>query len=373
MLSLIEVKTKSQLREFIHLPLAVYADYPDWVPPLFADERKFHSPKHNEALASSSVKRWMLYREGKGVGRIMGIINHEYNAKHQSKTARFFQLDCIHNAEVSNHLLEAVETWARQAGMDKIIGPFGFSDKDPQGIKIDGFDHPSVLLTPSNPPYLQHLIEQRGYTKEIDCVSYEMQVTPQLPATYQRICSRIRQRGYLQLREFKKRSQLQPYIVPVLRMLNETYTGIYGFMPLSDSEIRKLAAQYLPILNPALVKLVCGPADEPLGFVVAMPGITDGLRKSKGKLFPLGFLHILHSLKYSRQLVLLLGAVKPAFRGLGVTALLAEALLAAAHQRGMTVIDTHLILENNHLMRAEAENLGGIIHKRFRVYQKSIG
>jgi hypothetical protein len=203
-------------------------------------------------------------------------------------------------------------------------------------------------------------------------LSYELAIPDQLPASYTAIAERVRQRAHLRLVEFASRAALKPYIVPVLKLVNETYTPIYGFVPLSETEIHKLAAQYLPILNPRLVKIVVNQSGESIGFVVSMPGITRALQRSGGKLFPFGFIHLLKDLSSCKQLVLLLGAVKPGYRGTGATVLLAESLFNAARKRGMTVIDSHVILENNFLMRAEMENLGARMYKRFRVYAKDL-
>lgn len=372
MIALKEVTSPKELSTYISLPKELYKDYKNWVPPLLGDEKKFHSPKHNEALQYSDIIRYIAYKDSIPVGRIMGIINKRYNREHKETTARFYNLDCINDREISKVLIAAIEKWALQKGMDKIIGPFGFSDKDPQGLKIEGFENLAVILTPSNPPYLQQLVENEGYSKELDCLSYELKIPEQLPESYLKICNRIRNRGVYTLKEFSTRKQLKPYIMPVLQLVNETYGSIFGFVPLSEIEIKNLAAQYLPLLEPDLVKLVVDKEQLPVGFVVSMPGMTEGLQKSGGKLFPFGFLHILKAMKRTRQLVLLLGAVKPGKRGVGVTALLAEALMGDARKRKMTVIDTHVILESNYLMRAEVENLGGTIYKRFRVYQKKL-
>ena len=372
MVSLRQVLTKKDLKIFIYLPRQLYGRDPLWVPPIFADEGKFHSPKQNLAAQNADTQCWLAYNNNVPVGRIMGIINHTHNRLQGTRDVRFYQLDCVNDPSVSHLLIEAVRVWGRKKGMNKLVGPFGFSDKDPQGVKIEGFEHLAVIQTPSHPPYLRELIEQEGMVKEVDCLSYQMHIPDTFPEAYLRVCDRVNARKKFFLKEFNTRKALRPYILPVLRLLNETYTGIYGFVPLSDEEINSLAKQYLPILDPRLVKLVVDRNNEPAAFVVSMPGLSEALQKCRGQLFPFGFLHILQALKTSRQLVLLLGAVKPNYRGQGVTALLAASLLKTAKSLGMTVIDTHLILENNYPMRAEAENLGGKVYKRFRVYQQKL-
>jgi hypothetical protein len=302
----------------------------------------------------------------------MGIIHQKYNEVHGQKVARFYQLDCIHDKEVFHTLILAIEKWAKENGLNKIIGPYGFSDKDPQGYQVEGFDHLALISTPSHPPYLPELLVGEGYSKEVDCVSYLFDVPEKMPDIYFKVRDRVVSRGELQLVEFKSKSKLKPYIIPVFRLVNEAYKDIFGFVPMSETEMVKFASQYLPILDPDFVKIIVNKKNEVVAFVVSMPNMSRGLRKAKGELFPFGFIPILLSMRVTSQLDLLLGAVKPGHRGIGLTAVLACSLLASAKKRGLKKIDSHLILEENHVMRAECENLNGKVHKRYRVFSKMI-
>jgi hypothetical protein len=302
----------------------------------------------------------------------MGIIHHPYNAQHGEKTVRFFNLDCIHDQEVTHHLIGFIGRWGKEKGMHKIIGPFGFSDKDPQGLQIEGLEFLPVLATPTNPEYLRMLVEQEGYQKEIDCVSYNMPLATSLPPAYKKVFQRIHQNQSLKVVEFTSKRQLKPYILPVLRLVNEAYTPIFGFVPMSEEEMKKFAAQYLPVLDPTFVKAVVTPEGTLIAFVVAMPDLSRGIQKAKGNLFPFGFIHILRDMRNATQLNLMLGAIKPGFRGLGITVLLGNALMESAMKRGFKLMDSHLILENNHLMRRECEHVNGKVYKRFRVYSKML-
>ncbi len=367
-----EVRDKRQLREFIYLPRRLYADWPQWVPPLYADEFNFHDPRHNEALSYSDTVRFILYRDGKPVGRIMGIINRRYNEQHGESAARFFNFDCLNDVGMARTLVNAVEQWARSKSMTRMIGPYGFSDKDPQGLQVEGFENLAVIATPVNPPYLQALIEGLGYTKETECVSYRFDIPAVLPPLFNRIYERLQANPNVRLVEFTSRKQLKPYIVPVFRLVNETYAPLFGFVPMSEKEIQKFAAQYLPILDPAFVKVIVNAGNEVISFIVAMPDMSRGMQKAGGKLFPIGFIYILRAMSKSKQLNLLLGAVGERYRSMGLTVLLATSLFATARKRGLTFVDSHLVLETNKRMRAECEHVGGVIYKRYRIYQKSL-
>jgi hypothetical protein len=364
------VDSKSLLKEFIFLPEKIYKGDSRWVPPMYIDEWSFHDPKQNKALQYSEVIRILAHDGNKPVGRIMGIINHKYNQEHNEKTARFFALDCINDQQVAHVLINHIERWAKEKGITKLIGPYGFSDKDPQGLQIEGLELLPVIATPTNPDYLQQLVEHEGYAKELDCVSYQMPIPEKLSAVYQKIFDRINSNKNIRLLEFTSKRQLKPYIIPVFRLVNETYAPLFGFVPMTEEEMKKFAGQYLPVLEPSLVKVVVNASNELIAFVVSMPDMSAGVQKAKGRLFPFGFIHVLRSMRKTKQLNLLLGATKSQYRGKGINVLMGKSLFDSANKRGLTIMDSHLVLENNLVMRAECEKLGGVIRKRYRVYQK---
>lgn len=366
------VSTKSQLKEYIFLPQKIYSSYPNWVPPIYMDEWAFHNPKKNRALSYSEVVRLIAYQNNTPVGRVMGIINKKYNDQHGLKNVSFFNLDCIDDVTTSHALIRFIEQWGKEKGMNKIIGPYGFSDKDPQGLQIEGFENLPVIATPTNPAYLRQLVEAEGYKKEIDCVSYKLQVPATMPAVYEKIAIRILSNANIQLIEFKNKKELKPHILPALRLMNEAYAHLYGFSSMAEDEMQNLADQYLFVLDPEFVKVIQTSKGETIAFGVGMPDISKGIQRANGKLFPFGFIHILSASRKAKQLNLMLGAVKQGFRGIGINVLLGKAMLESARKRGFTTMDSHLILESNKPMRSEFEKVGGTIYKRYRVYQKQL-
>jgi GNAT superfamily N-acetyltransferase len=366
------VDSRHLLKEYIFLPKKIYEGDNRWVPPFYSEEWNFHDPKQNNALSYCHTVRLIAYRNGLPVGRIMGIIHHPYNLQQNEKTVRFFNLDCIQDQEVASALIRQIENWGREKGMTKIIGPYGFSDKDPQGLQVEGFEHLPVIATPTNPAYLQALVESENFQKEIDCLTYQMQVGDEIPSVYKRVYERIQKNQSLKLLEFNSKSKLKPYIIPVFQLVNEAYSHLFGFVPMTEEEIKEFADLYFDVLDPEFVKIVINQQYDIIAFVVAMPDMSRGIQKAQGKLFPFGFLYILNSMRKATQLNLLLGAVKPGFRGLGITALLGKSIMESANKRGMTIMDSHLILENNLPMRRECERIDGKVCKRYRVYSKMI-
>jgi hypothetical protein len=253
--------------------------------------------------------------------------------------------------------------------MKTLIGPFGFSDKEPQGLLTSGFEQPTVIVTNHSFEYLKEFVESFGYETKIDLVQYSVVIPEQLPDVYQKAAERIVMNGY-KVKEFTTHKELKKYIRPVFELINESYTKIFGFAAFTDKEIFDFANRYIQLLNPELVKLVLNKDNELLAFVVSMPDLSAGINKAKGRILPIGFIHILRSAKRSKQLNLMLGAIKEGYRGKGFDTLMALHLFKSARKLGLKMMDSHLIMKDNTPMRSEMEKLNGEIYKTYRVYQK---
>jgi hypothetical protein len=367
-----EVQSKKDLRKFIFLPEEIHRHHKNWVPPLYVDEWDFYNPEKNSAFRHSSTVLYLAYRDNKPVGRIMGIINHKYNKTHNETHARLFNLECWEDPETIVALTTAVENWARKNGMTKIIGPLGFSDKDPQGFMIEGFNEPMVVATNCSLPFMPGLIENCHYTKEVDLFSYRLDVPDGIPQIYNTIYQRVKNYGGFVMKEFTSKKELRKYIRPVFQLINETYAEIYGFAELENDEMDYMANKYMLILNPKFIKVVLDKNNQMAAFVIGMPEMAGGIRRARGRLFPFGILHILWERKISKMLTLYLGAIKEEYRGSGLDALMGMKMLDTAQKEKMKFMDSHLVLETNIMMRREYEKLGGVVYKKYRIYQKEL-
>jgi hypothetical protein len=367
------VTGKKALKRFIFLPAKIHAGHDSWVPPIYVDEYSHFNPKKNKAFSYCDTLMLLAYRDGEPVGRIMGIINNRYNSYRGEKTARFGYLEAREDREVVAALLEYVEDWARDRGMERIVGPYGFTDQDPEGFMIEGFDSPPTITCYYNFDWMPGMIEGLGYTKDIDYVVYKLEVPKEFPEFFQKIYDRVRRRGGFEVLEFKKRKDFKNYIKPVLHLMNECYSGsdIYGYTPLEEQEMEELAARYLPLLDPRFVKGVLKDG-EVVAFIIGMPNLVEGIQKSRGRLLPFGIFKILRATKKTKQLDFLLGAIKEPYRGRGLDVLMGMHMLVSAQDAGMEVIDTHHEMESNVRVRGEMERMGGEIYKRFRIYQKNL-
>jgi len=368
-----QLTSRKDLKTFIYLPEKIHAGHKNWVPPLYIDEWKYFNAKKNKAFAYCDTILLLAYRGKKAVGRIMGIINSRYNEFRQEKTARFGFLETREDEEVIKALLIHVEDWARRKGMTKIVGPYGFTDQDPEGFLIEGFEIRATIATVYNFEWMPRLVEKQGYTKDVDYVVYKLDVPKELPEFYKKIYERAQRKANFEIVEFRKRKELKPMVKPVLNLMNECYSQsmIYGYTPLDEKEMKSLAKRYIPVLDPKFLKVV-KKGDEIVSFVIGIPDMTEGIQKARGRLFPFGFLRILRAAKKTKQLDLLLGAIKEEYRGRGLDVMMGVKMLASAQEAGLEWIDTHHEMETNVRVRAEMEKMGGKIYKRFRVFQKAL-
>ncbi|MEE9189820.1 MAG: hypothetical protein V3U16_03520 [Candidatus Neomarinimicrobiota bacterium] len=364
------VSTRSELKKFVHLPAIIHKDHTKWVPPIYSEDLKYFSESKNKSFQKCDTLLALAYEGNRVLGRIMGIINHRYNESHNEKTARFSYLESYENEQISIALLDHVEKWARNLGMDFIAGPMGFSDQDPEGYLVFGFDEEPTIASNFNFEYIIRHLGSAGYNKDVDYVVYHVPV--EVPKFYERVLKRINssKTGY-KLVEFQKRKELETFIKPILILMNETFEGHHGFTAMDDEEMDSLAKKYLPMLDPRFIKVITV-RDDPVAFIIGMPNMNVGLRKAKGRLFPIGLFHILRARKKTKQLDLLIAGINKQYQGRGLDVLMGNAILKSAKELGYSYIDSHNEDETNLKVRAEMERANGKLYKKYRVYKKNL-
>jgi len=368
-----EVVTKSDLKEFIELPARIHKGHQNWVPPIYSQDQSFFDTKKNKSFSYCSHILLLAYRDGEAVGRVMGLINHRYNETKNENNARFSYLETYEDQEVVHLLISKIEDWARAQGTEKIVGPLGFSDKEPQGWLVDGYDQPCVLATNCNFKYQVDLLKNEGYEPEVNLVSYLVDIPDSTPPVYKRVLPRLEQlNSEFRMVEFKKRLQFRRYVKPVLNLTNRAFKTIYGSMPYEEREMDDFANQFIWLLDPRFVKVVENQDGDVVAFTVAMPDISAGIQKCRGRLFPFGLYTILKSGKKSHRLVALLGAIDEQYRGRGLDVMMGLKILESGRQQGKTQLDSHVVMENNHNMCGEYEHIGGKVYKKYTIFAKKL-
>lgn len=372
-ISIKEVKTKKDLKEFIYLPEKIHKDHKNWIPSIYMDDWEFFDPKKNKSFDHCDWVMILAIKDGKVSGRCMGIIHHDYNKAHNEKDGRFSFVETWNDFEVFEAMINYITEWAKAKGMNRIIGPLAFSDKDPQGFLFEGFDEPHVIASNCNFPYLVEFIEKMGYSKKVDLWSYKIDIPDQYPPIYGKVAERFeRNNKNLRVAEYTSRLQFRPIIKPVLTLINDTFGGIYGFTPFSEKEMNDYANRYIILLHPAFIKVVYNEKNEVIGNLIAMPDYGLGLQKCKGRLLPFGIFTVFRNGFKSRRLVTLLGSIRPDYQGRGIDVAMGIRMMNSAKKYKLNVIDSHLGLEYNDKRNAEMERMGGKVYKKYRIYQKEI-
>lgn len=368
-----EVKSKKDLRKFIYLPEAIHANHNSWVPPIYMDEWRLFSREKNSLFQHNHTILLLAFEGDKPVGRIMGIIPLHYNQQHNLKNARFAFFECYDDKKIFDALINSIENWALKHNCTEVVGPMAFSDKEPQGFLTTGFDAETMLVTNCSFPFMVNYIEENGYHPHVDLCQYEVPLSEAIIERFKPFAERTEKNNSIKIHEFNSTRSLRAYIKPVFDLINRSYQNIYGFSPLTEKEANEFSNRFLPLLDPTLIKLITGKNGDVLAFIIAMADLSKGIKKAKGRILPIGWIHILRAGRKSNRLLLLLGAIAEEYRNKGLDAILGHRLLNSAKKKGFTSIDSHLIMKDNYKMRREIERLENYrLYKEYRIFSKAI-
>lgn len=369
------VQNSRDLRTFINFPIGLYKDMPSFVPSLYMDEVDTLSPKKNPAYEFSDAALFLAYKDSVVAGRVAAIVNYRANEKWHHDEVRFGWFDFIDDIEVSKALLEAVEVFGLERNMKTITGPLGFTDFDPEGMLIEGYDQLSTMALHHNWPYYKDHMEKLGYRKEIDWLEYKITIPEEVPEKYGRVAALVAEKYGLHVRKLNKRDVKKSGLgYKLFDLINETYSELYNFTILPKKMIDKYVGFYLGVIDLKFVTVVEDSEGEMVGFGITMPSITRALKKCKGRLFPLGWFYILRSMyfKYEENVEMLLIGIKPEYRKKGVNALVFADLIPRFIEAGFKYAETNAELENNYSVQAQWFDLEYEQRKRRRVFIKDL-
>ena len=367
--------TKKELLKFIHFPIDVlYNDSTCYVPDLVSDMLSTFLPSENPAYDFCESAFFMAYRDGKPVGRIAGIINSLVNQREQKQEGRFGFVDFIDDEEVVDALMRAVEQWAKEKGMTCLTGPLGFTDMDPEGCLIEGFDQLGTQATIYNYPYYPKHFERLGFVKDVDWVEFKVIVPEQIPEKMVKIGNIVQHRFNLHLVKMNSTKELvKKYGNEIFALINESYDSLFGYSPLSEKQVKHYINVYLPFLPLDHISLVADANDKLVGVGISLPSLSRALIKSRGRMLPFGWYHMLKAIKHEGRIVdLLLIAVAPEYQSKGVNSLFFVDLIPAFNKRGYEWAETNIELENNENVQKQWQYFDIKQHKRRRAFTKEI-
>lgn len=367
--------TKKELLKFIHFPIDVLYNHSTcYVPDLVSDMLSTFLPSENPAYDFCESAFFMAYRDGKPVGRIAGIINSLVNQREQKQEGRFGFVDFIDDEEVVDALMRAVEQWAKEKGMTCLTGPLGFTDMDPEGCLIEGFDQLGTQATIYNYPYYPKHFERLGFVKDVDWVEFKVIVPEQIPEKMVKIGNIVQHRFSLHLVKMNSTKELvKKYGNEIFALINESYDSLFGYSPLSEKQVKHYINVYLPFLPLDHISLVADANDKLVGVGISVPSLSRALIKSRGRMLPFGWYHMLKAIKHEGRIVdLLLIAVAPEYQSKGVNSLFFVDLIPAFNKRGYEWAETNIELENNENVQKQWQYFDIKQHKRRRAFTKDI-
>lgn len=373
MVTISEVKNKKMQREFLNFPLDLYKDNPNFVPPLYGDEKKIFRPDYVYYDTCEAVY-YNAYRDGKMVGRISGILQKASNEKNGEKRIRFTRFDCINDQEVADALFGALETWGREKGMDTVCGPLGFSDLEREGLLIEGFDQLSTFEEQYNADYYGTLIENLGYRKEVDWTESKIFPPDETDDTMETMAEFVLKRYHLHFGEAKNtRDFLKRYADGFFDLLDKSYVNLYGTVPFTPGMKKMLIDNFKLIIDTKHVAVVLDENEKVVCLGICFPSIAEAVQKSRGHLTPLALIRLLRAIKHPRIIDLGLVGVDPEYANRGISTAVCAGLARMLREDGVEYAETNLNLEDNYAIQNQWKRFNAVMHKRRRSYVKTIG
>ena len=369
----VDIKNKSQVQRFVHLPFQFYTNCPQWVPPLLLDITKALDPEKHPFYEHSVGEFYLAVRDGKDVGRIAVFVNHAFNQYHDVKKAQFYYFECEDNQETANALFERAFEWARQRGLNEIVGPKGLGPLDGYGMLVEGYEHRQMMTMMNyNHPYLPKLVGNLGFEKEVDFVSCYAHTTEfRIPERVHRIAERVQQRGTLAVKRFADKNELKAWAPKIGRAYNDSFVNNWEYYPLTEREIQYVLENILTVADPKLIKAITH-KDDVVGFLFGFADFSEALQRNKGRLLPFGLFDIMHELKTSKWISVNGTGILPEFQGHGGNALMYSEMEKTVSARRFEHADMTQVAETAVQMRNDLINLGGKAYKNHRVYHKKI-
>lgn len=369
------VTTKSELKTFVRFANKMYKGNKYYVPSMPMDDLETFDRNKNAAFEFSEAEFYLAYKDGKPVGRVAAIVNNKANQAWSVKQVRFGWFDFIDDLEVSKALLDAVIAFGKSKGMNQIAGPLGFTDFDPEGMLVDGFDRICTMALFHNHPYYPEHMKKHGYVKETGWLEYRLTIPAEVPDRLKKLSQVVLERYNLKLvKKTKAQVKRENYGQKIFELINQTYCGLYGFSLLSPKQIDQFVDTYLGVINMNLLAFVENQEGELIGAAITMPSIAKALQKCNGEILPFGWWHLLKAMywKPTDTLELLLIGVRPDYQNKAINSVLCVDIMENCHKMGFRYAETNANLEDNTKIQAMWASFQKEQHKKRWIFAKEI-
>ena len=351
MIEVLQVTNKRQKKKFFKFLIDLYKDNPYAAPNLYADEFAEFDPNINDAFRFADCKMFLAYKDGKIAGRIAGIWHRGSNQKTGLKQLRFTRFDVIDDFEVTKALFAKLHEWAKQLGMNEIIGPISFSDLNEEGMLIEGFDKDSTYIEIYNHPYYVEHMQKLGAYKVVDWNCYRISVPAAVDPRLERLAESIKKRGGYELLDIKTllkkdKKSLDRYVMECLDVLDESFAHLYGTSPLNDKQKRREMNTIYQVLVPEFAAAVLKD-DHVVAYGFVMPSMLKVLQKAKGNIFPFGIIPYIKAMNHPKVADMMSIGVRPDHANKGTVAIIMHHILCGLIERGVEYLETGPELETN--------------------------
>lgn len=369
----VDVGKRSQARRFIDIPYRLYADYPNWVPPLRLDTAVMLNPKKHPFYEHSVADFFIAVRDGHDVGRIAALENRRFNEYHKSREAQFYLFEAVDDPEAGEALFETVFEWARKRGLHAVVGPKGFSPFDGYGFLERGYEHRQTMtMLNYNPPYYIDMAEKAGFRKEVDFISHLIDARGfDFSDRIYQIADRAKESGGLTVKQFASKREIREWAERIARTYNNSFTENWEYAPLTDAEIDFVVDAILMIVRPELIKIILQ-GEEIVGFLLCFPDLSKAMQRAHGRLLPFGIFWLLREMRTTDRVVANGIGILPRFQKRGGNALLYAEILRTFKAAGFAHYEMTQVAETAAKMRKDLVNIGGVPHKNHRVYRRKL-
>ena len=372
MISIKEVKTKSELKAFVKFPFQLYKDSKYWVPPIISEELKTFSKKENPVFNDAEATLFLAYRNNEIVGRVAAIINWLEVKDQALKKMRFGWFDFIDDFEVSKALFNKIEEIGRSHSLEYTEGPIGFSNLDKVGVMTEGFESIAPMVTWYNHPYYVKHYESANYKIDKSYSESRFPFKNVKPEFFFKAQELIKKRYQLKALKFTKTEEVMPYVDKMFDLFNESYASLSSFVAITDVQKKYFKKKFISFVNPEYIKFVVDKDDKLVGFAIVMPAFSNALQKIKGTLFPFGFRHILHAKKHSKDVIFYLIGIHPDYQNKGVHAVIFNEYYNTFTEKGIETCFRTPELEDNYAIHQIWKHFDPEVYKRRKTFRKDL-
>ncbi|MFV8352114.1 GTP cyclohydrolase [Flavobacterium sp. XS2P14] len=372
MITIKEAITKSELTDYIKFPFTLYKNNKYWVPPIIADELETFDKTKNPAFENAEAYFYIAYKNNEIVGRIAAIINWgEVNDQKKRKT-RFGWFDVIDDIEVTKALLKKVYELGRKNNLDHVEGPMGFSNLDKVGVLTEGFEEIGTMITWYNHPYYARHFKQLGFNVEKEYLESKFPFENVKLEFFEKANDLVKRRYQLSPLNFKTTKEVMPHVDKMFDLFNKSYASLSSFVAITDTQKEYFKKKYISFINPEFIKFVEDKDHNIVAFSIVMPDFAQALQKSKGKLFPFGFIHLLKAKRQSKNVLFYLIGVLPEYQNKAATAVLFKECYETFKDKGILNCYRTPELANNLAIQNLWKHFDPVVHKRRCTFIKSL-